>query len=143
MPVSSFQILPRAGGFSILDPGAPAQAALRYRVTWQLRPGTVLSAETNVAASLATSLGLAISPNPSRGAVFLRATVGPTLPARIRIFDLRGRQLWEQVLPPAGNDRGVVWNGRDMAGRPAAAGVYQVELRQGRSKVIRSFVHKP
>lgn len=63
-----------------------------------------------------------------------RVRLGVHLPAAGRadldLFDLRGRRvrrLWRGVELSAG-DHALTWDGRDAAGRPAAAGVYLARL---------------
>ena len=51
---------------------------------------------------------------------------------RLRILDVQGRTLREESFQAEGpGDREWVWDGRARGGRPAAAGVYWAEVRQG------------
>jgi len=72
---------------------------------------------------------LTIDPNPFQTTTSLRFDSPITGPARIDIFDVRGRRV--HTLPTSGRDAraGVAtWNGTDDAGRELASGVYFVRL---------------
>jgi hypothetical protein len=75
-------------------------------------------------------LGIApVRPNPSRGAALLDFALPTAGVARLAVFDISGRLVREvanQVLPAGRHS--ARWDGRDMAGREAPAGVYVVKL---------------
>ena len=54
----------------------------------------------------------------------------------VRIFDLRGREVWTSK-PSAGN---VVWNGRDASGTLASSGIYVYQMRIGLNVFIGTIV---
>jgi len=53
----------------------------------------------------------------------------PPSPATVEIYDLRGRRLRSLRVADSAVTRSVIWDGRDAAGRPAAAGTYLVLMR--------------
>ena len=65
---------------------------------------------------------LVVQPNPARGRVSLMLPRGST---SVIITDATGRRVRELRCPNV-NDRTLVWDGRDNAGRPVAPGVYLV-----------------
>jgi hypothetical protein len=72
---------------------------------------------------------LAAGPNPSTGPVTVTADVRDPGPGRLRVLDVRGREvarLAEGYLP--GGERTWTWNLRDSAGRRVAPGVYFLRL---------------
>lgn len=68
------------------------------------------------------------SPNPARGMVSFRFRLTDAGPARLAVYDLRGRQAhgWEGELPAGEHE--MAWNLRSQVGEPVAAGVYFVRL---------------
>jgi len=103
-----------AGGFS-----APVEA-------WA-------SASAVAGPALPAALAVAgIRPNPFNPRTAVAFDVPRTGAVRVAIHDLRGRlvRLLVDTQLAAGRHE-AVWNGRDDAGRPAAAGVYLLRLRQG------------
>ncbi len=89
------------------------------------------------------SLGLA--PNPFNPRTFVSAAVSISGPAHVEAFDLRGRSaglIWEGWAEP---DMGPVpWDAVGPDGRPLAAGLYILRLRDasGRSALARALVAK-
>lgn len=79
---------------------------------------------------------LDVFPNPGAGRFSFRwKSDAGTAPARLTIYDLRGRQVAEIR---AQDDGGFTWDGRDLRGRPAAAGAYlAVARREGSRSVVR------
>jgi probable HAF family extracellular repeat protein len=77
-------------------------------------------------------VALRLHPNPSSGPArieYVSATGGT---ARIRVFDLRGREVASMVeadLPPGSHV--ARWDGRDAAGRAVPAGAYVVRVELG------------
>lgn len=96
---------------------------------------------TDVAAAPAWRTALAqAAPNPFNPATELRFTVAGAGRVTLRIYDQRGRlvrSLVDEPLP-AGEHR-AAWDGRDGAGRLAAAGVYLAELRAGAERQMRKL----
>lgn len=64
--------------------------------------------------------GLSVAPNPSRGDAVVRWTSPLREAVTVRVYDLRGRLV--RALAPAAE--AAVWDGRDEAGHPVAAGTY-------------------
>jgi hypothetical protein len=82
-----------------------------------------------------SSLAISAAPNPSRGAtLFSRAG---TTGASLDLFDPAGRRI--ATVTAAGNPGGTTWawDGRDAAGRVAAAGVLFARVRGERSAAAR------
>jgi hypothetical protein len=80
--------------------------------------------------SMGTRLSLAISPNPmvTSTTLFLRTPVSMTL--GLEILDVRGRlvrRIGPRTHEPGLHD--VSWDGRDNAGNPVGAGVYNAVSR--------------
>jgi hypothetical protein len=72
------------------------------------------------------------SPNPFRSGTTVGFTVGVAAEVRLSVHDVTGRRVATLAVGrrSAGSHR-VVWNGRDGAGRPVAAGVYLCRLEIG------------
>ena len=123
----------------------PSGAELSYALEATLSGGETVRLEALAGpppapAVLAPELGPA-RPNPfnPRTALSFRAPAGT--PVLCRVLDLRGRRVavlhegratgvWQQVQ----------WDGRDAAGRTAAAGPYLVQLRAGDRTAVRRIV---
>lgn len=75
-------------------------------------------------------------PNPARGQAVFAIDCDRPGSQRLEIVDLRGRMVWrlDDSLGSAG-PRKVTWNGRDMGGNAAPAGVYLAILEVGGRKV--------
>ena len=68
-------------------------------------------------------------PNPVRFATSLRFELAVAGPVRLTIHDVSGRRVREVLAESRGAGRhAAVWDGRDDAGRPLAAGVYLARL---------------
>jgi hypothetical protein len=71
-------------------------------------------------------------PNPFNPSTTLRFDLpNPTL-ASLKIYDVRGREVWSHSEGPAQIGAGsyeLVWNGVNDANQPVATGLYFVELR--------------
>jgi hypothetical protein len=64
-------------------------------------------------------------PNPSNPATEIRFALASAARAVIRVYDLRGKRIWESdTLALQAGTHSVLWNGRDGDGRPLATGVY-------------------
>ena len=80
-------------------------------------------------------------PNPSDGAVRFAIGFPATGHARLRIFNVSGRQ----VATVLDNERGpgwaeIGWDGRDSSGRPVAGGLYWARLEDSTDRITRKFV---
>jgi hypothetical protein len=78
-------------------------------------------------------------PNPFRGSVTIPVFAAPSpTPAKIEIFDVTGRRVSEQVVPPNGR---LEWDGTDTRGRRVPAGVYFVRplghTRVGATRLVK------
>ncbi|MFH1278371.1 MAG: T9SS type A sorting domain-containing protein [Candidatus Eisenbacteria bacterium] len=70
--------------------------------------------------------GLAISPNPSGGALTIRYGRAATGPSTIQVFDIAGRLV--RVLAAPGREGNALWDGKDASGRDVGPGVYFVRV---------------
>jgi aminopeptidase N len=87
-----------------------------------------------------------IYPNPApatmEGPVSMTFRLAEPAEVTLRVFDLRGRLVAERgfgARAPLLADDVVTWDGRDDAGRRAAAGVYWAQLRMGSRTAVRKF----
>ena len=83
-------------------------------------------------ATAARGLQLAAWPSPSSGLLTFAIDLPAAADASIEVFDLSGRRvatLARGTLPAGRSELG--WNGRDLLGRPVAAGVYLARARAG------------
>lgn len=83
--------------------------------------------------TLAPDVGLTAAPNPFAGHTRIRFRLAADAAVRLTILDPAGRVV--RRLPARrldSGDHGFDWNGRDAAGRPAAAGIYWARLECGR-----------
>lgn len=84
---------------------------------------------------------LSLSPNPLRNSGDIRYALPVRANVRVQVVDLGGRVL--RVLDEGVRDAGshaLRWDGRDIAGRPLATGVYYVQLRAGTAAQSRAVV---
>lgn len=79
-------------------------------------------------------------PNPFHGDVTLVIAAAPAAAARLAIFDARGRLVREVVPTGAGS---WAWDGRDMRGVRAPAGVYVARLRTATTTHLQRLVRLP
>ena len=73
-----------------------------------------------------------VAPNPCNPATSVRLRLDAAGPVRCRVADLRGR--WVATLADgwrAAGEHVLRWNGRDAAGRHAAAGAYLIRVEAG------------
>lgn len=78
-------------------------------------------------------LALGAFPNPANPSTVLSCELPAAGPAEVRVFDLRGREVWRQDLPAAAaGARSVRWPGRDSRDRPLPSGMYFAHVKQGR-----------
>lgn len=97
------------------------------------------STDAPVPPALRTLLAAA-APNPFNPATELKFTLATAGRASLRIYDQRGRlvrTLVDEALAPGAHR--ATWDGRDGAGRTAAAGVYLAELRAGEVRQMRKL----
>lgn len=114
--------------------GAAGETALP--VTLQVEPGTSDTAHPPFALRWEGNY-----PNPFNPRTVLAFTLPAAGPAVVEVFDAGGRRvrtLWRGPLP-AGRST-VVWDGRDDAGREAAAGAYLARLRGAGAAVSHKMV---
>jgi hypothetical protein len=108
---------------AVAEDAAALSATLdRARITWESEQ-VGLTAET-----LTTGL-LRFSENPFQSETLVSFAMSSTGPARVVVFDLRGRRV--RTLLDAVRQTGihhVGWDGRDGRGAPVASGVYFVRL---------------
>ncbi len=72
------------------------------------------------------------SPNPFSASTRITYTLKEALPLRLEIFNAKGQKV-RTLLDASGNagSHSVLWDGRDEAGKPVAAGVYLARLSAG------------
>jgi len=71
-------------------------------------------------------------PNPFNPSTTIRFHLLSREAARIRIFDVTGREIWNRDLQPESPGRREIrWDGRNSDGRRVASGVYFAHVRQG------------
>lgn len=84
---------------------------------------------------------LFLGPNPFRERLLISYTADPKQPARLEMFDLRGRLVEQRWLNPARSGNGeFVWDGRDARGRPCPSGSYLLKLSQGERVITRRLI---
>jgi subtilisin family serine protease len=77
-------------------------------------------------------LDLAAYPNPFNPSTTIRFNLAAQGPARLRIFDVAGREVWSRKLDPDSPGRQEIrWDGRNRDGGSVASGVYFAHVRQG------------
>lgn len=97
---------------------------------WQTLPSACEVLVTLVDGEVPTSSPrLGVYPNPFNPQATVRLRVTQPGPARLQIFDLRGRCLRDLDLGHiAAGEHQVTWNGRDQAGRDMPTGIYMLRL---------------
>ena len=71
-------------------------------------------------------------PNPFNPATTIRFRQLAAGTARLRVFDVAGREIWDRELAPApAGWREATWRGQDRSGAVAPSGVYFAHVRQG------------
>jgi hypothetical protein len=117
-----YRVNPTTGATALIGPtGFPNVSGITYA------PAGVVAVGGKGGGALALA---APFPNPSlRGSVTLRFTLPTAGSARVEIFDVAGRQVWQrQVGGLAAGPYSVLWDGRTTAGRTAGPGVYLAKL---------------
>ncbi len=122
--------------FFDVDPGAGAtHAKLTTPLFEMLLGGEVLDyfSTSGVSPRAGTGITLSNVPNPFNPGTEVRFSLPHTLPVRLVIHDLAGREvrvLTDGEIMSAGPNH-VYWDGRDQAGRSAPSGGYLVKLAAG------------
>lgn len=99
--------------------------------------GVTVDAPSDPTAGLRPGLRLAASGSPGRSPT-LEWEAPPGLPARLRLFDVRGRFVRELDRAPGGTVRRATWDGRDEAGRAVPGGLYFAVLEaDGQKRSVR------
>ena len=100
---------------------------------WITESATVVSTETP-AAPTPDDLRLESYPNPFSNEVYLDiASPGTTNRGVLEIFDILGRRVFEQPLPPAYSGQ-VQWNGTDLNNIEVPSGVYMARITLNESQ---------
>lgn len=69
-------------------------------------------------------------PNPFSGSVRISAKLGTSDPAKLEIFDARGRKLRSAEIPGSPNGAvGYAWDGKDNSGNDLGSGIYYLRVR--------------
>jgi hypothetical protein len=90
--------------------------------------------------ALGSLLEASSSPNPFRGTTTIRFTLASGDEARLRIFDLAGRQVRDLThRAAAAGPQEVSWDGRDGESRALPSGVYFFQLDSGGRSVTRKL----
>lgn len=77
-------------------------------------------------------LAIGAYPNPFNPSTTIRFNLTATGPARLRIFDVTGREIWSwELSPDTPGWQAVSWDGRNRDGGSVASGVYFAHVRQG------------
>ncbi len=105
------------------------------------KPEAVSVAGGQPAAASSPSFGIAsTSPNPFRSTTEILFRAGAIGTHALSIYDVRGR-LVRALTPSTTSGSGrAVWDGRDNAGRKAAAGIYFVNLTNGSATSTRKVI---
>jgi hypothetical protein len=79
-------------------------------------------------------------PNPFAANTGIQYSLPTTMPVRLAIYDVHGRQVRKLVdsVQEAGEQR-VVWDGRDEQGSPVGSGIYVVRLEASRAVLSRKM----
>jgi subtilisin family serine protease len=96
------------------------------------------------------ALGLSfgnVFPNPSRDVSTFEFVIastalaqGPSTPVRVRIVDVRGREVATVTGAAVPGSQRLTWDGRNAAGEAVAAGVYFARLQVGETQLQKKFV---
>jgi FlgD Ig-like domain len=114
---------------------APSDSAEVWAINGNV-PG--LAVEEPAAAPSAKLLVTA-APNPFSSSTVITATsLLPGSDVELNIYDSLGRLVrrFTEASPGAGNSQSWRWDGQDAAGRPAASGIFFVEMKQGSARAI-------
>ena len=101
-----------------------------FTLPYQCVDATDVEDGSNVPAP--ASLVLSVAPNPFNPRTQLHFTLPEAAAVDLALYDLRGRRIRTMIQGPmAAGPHVVAWDGRDHAGRAAAAGVYLARLSAG------------
>lgn len=122
------------------DPSAdPVVSQITLNVMQVLLAGTVSAPEPSGPAA-AASLRVTVQPNPSYGHAAITWSGAAGADARVAIYDVRGALVARPLAGSRFQAGAVTWDGRDLSGRPAPAGLYfaVVEVRgvHGSARVL-------
>lgn len=81
-----------------------------------------------------------LSPNPLEKQTRLDFTVPRAEMGTIRVFDIRGRQIYEQVVQFQSGLNSWVWDGQNALGHPVSAGVYLIQLSGSQPILTRKLI---
>jgi len=99
---------------------------------WRMTVDGAVSVDDPSVGALFLTLG---SANPTNGASTIRYRIKDGAPARMSVFDARGRLVKNLVRARHGPGQlQAFWNGRDRFGRSVPSGVYNVVLWQGEER---------
>ena len=102
-----------------------------------LRPDTTTGVRGSSTSAAPVPLNLSVHPNPFSGSTTIDVTAQKG-PVSLRVFDLRGRQVYARHRGRPGRFRWK-WNGRDGRGAPLPSGVYVLELSQPGKRIVRKI----
>lgn len=124
--------------YAFTDAAAPAAEALAYRLVLRAHGADAAALEVRVAPAPRFALH-APAPNPFNPTTTLRFELPRSAPARLTIYDVRGRVTRTLVSGTlAAGPHIAVWNGRDDSGHAVASGLYLARLESaGRSETRR------
>ena len=93
----------------------------------------VLALDDKIAEHTTTSSGqfrmsLSAAPNPFHVATRLEFDIPESEMISIRVFDIRGREIYSERLPGIAGRNAWVWRGQDLYGHVASAGIYFVRI---------------
>jgi hypothetical protein len=126
-----------SSGFSVAVPAVPT--ALPLPRSGSLEPRQALPAQPAPEAPSALAL-YPSEPNPANPGTRIRFDLPWRGPARLVLFDVRGRSLrtWMHDQGEPGSFQ-IHWDGRDDAGREVPTGVYWVSLQAGSERSVRKL----
>jgi hypothetical protein len=138
-PDSAYTFPGVSGGVDVQVLVVATDGSLADSLEWTLHVQPATGAPAAVPG--AAAMRLSVSPTPSAAPVTVRWALTRSGPARVSVHDLAGRRV--ALLFEGAQEEGTMtrsWNGRDAAGRPAAAGVYLVRLEAPAGTVTRKVV---
>ncbi len=100
----------------------------------ELHPEVSIEQNTIVPAAL----NLSVYPNPFGNSINIKIDGDRSSDARLAIYNLKGQKIYSQQLSTA---KGLIsWDGRDMAKRQVANGIYLIRLEDSKSSVTRKIL---
>jgi hypothetical protein len=136
---------------SPLADGPHAFEARAYHTYGNIDPSPALDSLTIdrvsgvVGPNVKASIGLDAQPNPFGPRVEIVFTIpgeqGKTVPASVRVFDVKGRQVATLINEACAAGPGrIAWDGSQSSGQAAPSGIYFVELIAGDSRAVSKVV---